>query len=317
LPSDDITAPLGGWEGYRVQRAKRRSSEKEGDPDEIWIELVRQPGRLVCSQCGRRCRKYHDVSERWVRDLPILDAQTWLLVPRFRAACPVCGPRVEYLSWLGKWSRVTKRLAESVGRLCEVLAIKHAAVFYGLGWDAVKQIHKAYLEERLGPPDLSGIDAIAMDEFAIQKGHRYATVIVEPRCKRVLWVGRGRGREDIRPFFERLGEEGRDRLQVAAIDMNPAYEEEVRAQCPGAEIVYDLFHVVAKYAREVIDRVRVDEANRLRHDKKARKVIKGSRWLLLRNRTSLTRRKDRVKLDELLSANRKLATVYVLKDDLI
>lgn len=27
------------------------------------------------------------------------------------------------------------------------------------------------------------------------------------------------------------------------------------------------FHVVAKYGREVIDRLRVDEANRLRHDK--------------------------------------------------
>lgn len=33
-----------------------------------------------------------------------------------------------------------------------------------------------------------------MDEFAIQKGHRYATVIIEPYTKRVLWVDRVRGR---------------------------------------------------------------------------------------------------------------------------
>jgi transposase len=46
---------------------------------------------------------------------------------------------------------------------------------------------------------------IALDEFAIQKGHRYATVIVEPTRKRVLWVGRGRGRADVRPFFDLLG----------------------------------------------------------------------------------------------------------------
>lgn len=31
-----------------------------------------------------------------------------------------------------------------------------------------------------------------MDEFAIQKGHRYATVVIEPQTKRVLWVGWGR-----------------------------------------------------------------------------------------------------------------------------
>ena len=41
--------------------------------------------------------------------------------------------------------------------------------------------------------------------------------------------------------------------------------------------------VVAKYGREVIDRVRVDQANQLRHDKPARRLVKQSRWLLLRN----------------------------------
>lgn len=39
-------------------------------------------------------------------------------------------------------------------------------------------------------------------------------------------------------------------------------------------MVYDLFHVVAKYGREVVDRVRVDQANQLRNDKAARKAIK-------------------------------------------
>jgi transposase len=57
--------------------------------------------------------------------------------------------------------------------------------------------------------DLDGVRVIAMDEFAIQKGHRYATVVVEPYRKRVLWLGLGRGRQDIRPFFELLGEQGR------------------------------------------------------------------------------------------------------------
>ena len=100
------------------------------------------------------------------------------------------------------------------------------------------------------------------------------------------------------------------------MDMNGGYAEEVRSRCPHAEIIYDLFHVVAKYGREVIDRVRVDEANRLRQDRGARQLVKSSRWLLLRNRDNVTREADRVRLDELLAANRALFTVYVLKDDL-
>jgi len=73
--------------------------------------------------------------------------------------------------------------------------------------------------------------------------------------------------------------------------------------------------VIAKYGREGIDRVRADEAKRLEKDSPARKVVKGSRWLLLRNAANL-KPDQRVRLQELLAANRKPATVYVLKDDL-
>jgi transposase len=196
------------------------------------------------------------------------------------------------------------------------MAVKHVARYLRLGWDQVKGIEKRWLSTKLGPVDLSGVELIAMDEFAIHKGHRYATVVVDATTKRVLWVGTGRGREDVRPFFELLGVQGRAAIKAVAMDMNSGYVEEVRAQCAQADIVYDLFHVVARYGHEVIDRVRVDEANRLRNDPKGRAVIKGARWLLLRNYTNIDKLEDRVRLQELLAANRKLAKVYILKDDL-
>ena len=151
-----------------------------------------------------------------------------------------------------------------------------------------------------------------MDEFAIQKGHRYATVIADALTKRVVWVCRGRSREDIRPFFEALGQQGRRQIKAVGIDMNAAYEKEVRRHCPQAEVVYDLFHVVAKYGREVIDRVRIDEAKRLGQ---SRKTTRRQRWLLLRNRHTL-KDSDQLQLQELLDANQNLLTVYVLKEDL-
>ncbi|MCP5472383.1 MAG: transposase [Sinobacteraceae bacterium] len=71
-------------------------------------------------------------------------------------------------------------------------------------------------------------------QFAIQKGHRYATVIVEPTRKRVLWIGRGRGREDVRPCFELMGRERCAGLNAAVTDMNAGYELKVRHHCPQA-----------------------------------------------------------------------------------
>ena len=317
MPRGESIEILGEWKGYGIGTVGRFEKGEQGDSPEVWIELIPTAGReQVCTGCGGTVDSVHDTEERWVRDLPILDAETWLLVHRCRLACPRCGPRLEQLDWLPAYSRVTRRLGESVARLCQILPIKHVAEHYDLHWHTVKAIDKAYLKEKLGPVDFAGVEVLVMDEFAIQKGHRYATVVLDAHTKRVLWIGRGRTREAIRPFFRLLGPEGCSRITAVAMDMNSAYELEVQAHCPQAEVVFDLFHVVAKYGREVIDRVRVDEANRLRDNKKSRQVVKSSRWLLLRNRENLRSKEDRVRLVELLRANRKLLTVYVLKDDL-
>jgi transposase len=304
---------LGGWEGYEV-----REDWLEVRAGMSWCVIRLDPlrdRRRCCSGCGSYVRAIHDVQERRVRDLPLFEHRVELIVPRVRLACARCGPKLERLSWLDGYARVTRRLAESVARLCAVASIRHVGQFFGLHWSTVKELDRAHLQRALGPVDLEGLEVIALDEFAIQKGHRYATVIVEPTRKRVLWVGRGRGREDIRPFFLQLGAERCARVRAAVMDMNAGYEHEVRQHCGNALIVFDLFHVVAKYGREVIDRVRVDRANQLRADRSSRKVVKGARWLLLKNRQSLRPAED-VTLQELLLANHSLFVVYVLRDAL-
>ena len=313
----ELIKDLGGWEGYRVDFVEHRALDGASEECAVVIGLVCEGGPGVCEECGSVCVRVHEREARWVRELPVFGLACWLHVQRRRLWCEECGgPKLERLSWLVPWARHTTRFAASVARLCKVATHKHVAAEYGIDRKTVKNIDKRHLEASLGPPDLSQVHTLAMDEFAIQKGHRYATVIIDPRRKEVLWVGRGRAREDVRPFFERLGPAGREHIQAVAMDMNAAYAQEVQAQCPNAEIVYDLFHVVAKYGREVVDRVRVDEANRVKDDKRARKVIKSARWLLLRNEENIKRDSDRVRLKELLDANKRLATVYVLKDDL-
>ncbi|MDF5073622.1 transposase, partial [Vibrio parahaemolyticus] len=115
---------------------------------------------------------------------------------------------------------------------------------------------------------------------------------------------------DIRPFFEQLGEHGKN-IEAVAMDMNTAFDLEVQEHCPNARIVYDLFHVVAKFGREVMDRVRVDQANKLKQDKKARQWVKRSRWVLLKNRDNLNAQQESY-LTEILNMNQDLMTTYLL-----
>ncbi|OOH94766.1 hypothetical protein BMF29_03580 [Comamonas kerstersii] len=68
-----------------------------------------------------------------------------------------------------------------------------------------------------------------------------------------------------------------------------------------------MFHVVAKYGREVVARVRVDAANALRGDKRQRKMVKNEAHL---------HPEQKQHLQQVLQANQPRMTVYVLKDEL-
>ncbi|WP_294078621.1 transposase, partial [Thiolapillus sp.] len=42
--------------------------------------------------------------------------------------------------------------------------------------------------------DLSGVQAIGIDEIAWKKGHKYLTLVyqIDAHCKRLLWIGKER-----------------------------------------------------------------------------------------------------------------------------
>ncbi len=314
MSEQDYSAVLGEWQGYRV-RMLGPWHARDGS-EELWVELVPDPEVCpVCDGCGERVQDIHDTVERLVRDLPVFERPVCLLVHRRRVRCPWCGPCLERVPWLERYARVTRRFAQHVARLCAVMSLKAVAAYCGLGWDAVKALHRRHLEHTLAAPDLSHVDTVLVDEFSLSKGHRYATVVLEPTRRRVLWVEKGRGREALRPFLEALGEAGRARLKAVGMDMNGAYEEEVRAQCPNAEVVFDLFHVVQKYHKEVMRKVRNEEAKRAKAEHQDAEVYKGSAWLLLSNKENLDEQAQ-ARLDQLLQLNRRLFTTHVLRDDL-
>jgi len=305
----DANFVLWGWEGFIPATYCHLSS------DTLLIRLAVDPAVTPrCRHCDASCRRVHDTDIRRIRDMDLFEYRVWLEVPVRRVVCDMCGVGRERLAWLAPHARLTERLRRHAEVLLQLLPIKHVSQLTGLHWHTLKQIDKARLARVLPVPDPASLRYLAMDEFALFKGHRYATVVINAENQQVLWVGEGRSRQDIRPFFEWLGEHGK-KIRAVAMDMNSAMDLEVQEHCPNARIVYDLFHVVAKFGREVVDRVRVDEANRLKDDKPARQVVKRSRWLLLRNRDNL-QENQRVKLDELLEANRFLMLVYLMKDQL-
>ena len=279
------------------------------------ITLAPEEGALpICSACGQESGRMHMYGTRRVRDLSLAHARVDLVVPNRKLRCAGCQTiRTEGHDFLAPYRRHTLRFEQYVADLCRHMPIKQVADHVGLDWHAVKEIDKRRLQREVGTPSYDGLRRLAVDEVAIHKGHTYLTTVLDLETGRIVWVGKGRSEATLASFFAELTPEQRKSIEAVASDMAAGFRNAVEKACPHAAQVYDLFHVVAKYGREVVDVVRLEEAKK--QDKAGRKLIKGSRYLLLKNAPNLIG-SQRKTLRELLKANESLNTVYVLKDQL-
>ncbi len=232
---------------------------------------------------------------------------------RRRVMCARCrGVRVERLDWLAQNPRYTRRLAMHVGRLCREMTNKGVAEALHLHEHTVKELDKQYMREQLARHPVACPRVIGIDEFSIRRGHTYRIIVSDVERGRVIWVGgEGRKEVDLDLFFADLGEKKVSRIEAAVMDMWPPFRRSLEKQVTGAKIIYDKFHVLRHLGR-VMDEVRRQEYKRV--SAKDRSFIKGQRYTLLSHWENLSR-EGRASLKKLLSANRRLQTAYLLKEE--
>jgi len=63
--------------------------------------------------------------------------------------------------------------------LCRIATIKHVALLLGVGWDMIKSTFKDHLARRFERRKLNKVRYIAVDEFALRKGHHIMTVVLD------------------------------------------------------------------------------------------------------------------------------------------
>ena len=268
----------------------------------------------LCHHCGSPAATVHSKDHRrFIRDLNMASAQVLLQVGYRKIWCDHCqGVRVEHLEFADVSKRVTRRLALYVHQLCRFMTIQDVADHLDLDPRTVKAIDKQYLLEAFGSPDTGDLRVLLIDEIAIRKGSNYMTVIADYFTGRVVWMGRGRDKKTLGGFFATLNTKQKRAIEAVAMDMWDPYINRVRFHCPQAKIVFDFFHLVKAFGK-VIDKVRRREYRKATDAGK--KVLKGSRYVLLKNEENLTPG-QRTKLEEVLALNTTLTTLYVLKDHL-
>lgn len=300
-----------GIRGYRYVR-----TNDVGGGAEFVIEQA--PNNLECSVCGsRRIVRQGQVSRRF-RSTPVGGKPVWIVLPIPRLWCAACGStrqaKVLFADERRTYTRTFERYALELSRR---MTIRDVASHLGVGWDMIKDVQKRYLNKHFGRPRLKDLREIAIDEISIGKGHRYLTVVLDLRTGAVVFIGEGKGADSLKPFWKKLlcATRGRPKIRAVATDMSAAYALAIAERLPKAVHVFDRFHVVKLY-NEKLTKLR-REVQQTTENVEHKKLLKGTRWLLVKNPENLDdSRKERERLEDALRINKPLAAAYYLKEDL-
>src|SRR5512135_1740273 len=280
------------------------------------IFTIRQaPKTCRCSACGSPQVQSRGRVERRFRAVPIGRRATFVVLPIPRVECQACGVvrqvEIPFADSRRSYTSAFERYALELGRH---MTIRDVALHLGVSWDVIKDIQERDLARRFAKPKLKHLRHIAIDEIAVAKGHRYLTIVMDLESGAVVFVGDGKGADALKPFWKRL-RPSKAKIEAVAMDMSKAYREAVSTHLHEAKIVFDRFHVV-KLFNEKLTQLRRDlhrEATEVLH----KEVLKGTRWLLLKNPENLDEKRDeRRRLEEALALNKSLTVAYYLKEDL-
>jgi transposase len=280
----------------------------------LYVDIDFEAGsKFPCPTCGERCPVYDSEVKRW-RHLNFWQHSTFLSARVPRVECPEHKVRQVEVPWARPESGFTLMFEALIMALVKEMTVAAIAALVGEHDTRLWRIVRHYVGEAYAAQDWSEIAAVAIDETATRKGHRYATVVVEidleiKREARLLFMTPERTAASVGQFVEAMDAHGASpqQVQVAAIDMSPAYQKGVAEHLPEAKVVFDRFHVM-KLAGEAMDAVRKD----LRAQGAD---LKGAMWALRGNWENLSQERRELRL-ELCKRHKTLGRAVALRESL-
>ena len=271
--------------------------------------------KLRCSVCRGREVMMRGTTKRRFRTVPMGSKVVFFDLEAQRVGCLRCGSiRQVSLGFADPRFSYTHAFERYALELSKRMTIQDVARHLSISWDVIKEMQKRDLTRRFSKPCLKDLQMIAIDEISVRKGHRYLTIVLDMISGSVIFVGNGKGSDALDPFWKKV-KRAKAKIEAVAMDMSPAYISAVSSHLPKAAIVFDHFHVI-KLFNDKLSELRRD----LYHEAKdllQKKVLKGTRWLLLKNPENLdTAKGERERLADALQLNQPLACAYYLKEDL-
>jgi transposase len=218
------------------------------------VLLVSTAPSAACPRCGTPSERVHSRHRRLAADLPChcRTIALRLVVRRFRCIDPSCSQGIfceRLLNLLDAHARATTRLTDT-----------HRAIGFALGgeagaWlaqhldvptspDTLLRRVKSATDDPAPPPRYVGVD-----DWALRKGRRYGTILIDLERGRVIDILEGRDGKALTAWLK-----DHPGVEVITRDRWPAYAQAATEGAPQARQVADRWHLL-RDLREAIERL--------------------------------------------------------------
>ena len=208
--------------------------------------------KSVCNRCGLKSDKLHQNHQQIIKDLNWGEQAVFLEINRRQFNCQKCSkPFSEELEFVEQRRKYTKRLATKIieevlsddiwsvakkGRVTE----KEIEIMLK---DASKDLSKAKPIE---------LKRLGIDEIALVKGQgKYCAVLIDIARSKLLAIVEGRTKEEIKEVLMGWGSEVLEGINEVSIDLWNGYKSLAKEMMPKAQIVADIFHIMAQINQEL------------------------------------------------------------------
>ncbi len=298
----------------RFIHTNTRRITNKGEKEIIYIDgcLETIDEEYICPHCHSRM-EVHDNLSCTLKHLCLGNTQIVINLNYKCFQCEECGKSVvQNIPFKSKNHRITKHLENYIISLLETgnFTNKEVAFLTGVGRNIVKEIDKKRLIERytingdgkeLIKPEIN-VRFLAIDEFKLHDGYKYATHIIDLETGYILWVQKGKKKQVVYDFINHVGEEFMLNVVAVACDMNSDFEEAFIEKYPHLKIVFDPFHIIKNFNEKVVSEIRKDEQKRLSQEGKIEEArrLKKSRYILTSSKETLTKKDKEVDRDRVI-----------------
>jgi transposase len=299
--------------GLPGMRVTRFAIEQQGEKQYLHLFCEHKHDVAICPRCLKAMAGGYDHKDRSVRHLDIWGMRTIVHFPQRRFDCGVCGkPFTENLEWIDPKRRQSRAYEAHIYQRVQKTPRKHVALEEGLSESTVLDIFKKWAKQATRQPRRCWIRVLGVDEISLRKGHKqYALVLSDLGRRVVIAVLPNRKKDTLEEWLDNLAEEEQRAIKVVSMDMWKPYRQAVHKKLSHAKIVADRFHVM-KQLNHQIDLLR--RSLQKKADDALYQVLKGNRWVLLKNRNEL-KPEEETQLRIILNASAELRIIYLLKEE--